>query len=179
MCTLNQRYIIYFFIVFTISGFLPKSGTIGYCSEEFSDESVYKTVKVTSIINRIDQPKLVWQRNDRFLMEFKITDVEEVSKKSIINPYNPQGISNTIKSKQKSVYNIRDFDGPDQNNMFDIVAHLLEKGEFILVDKKNNKTIRSIIIKYYEENSGGVGGSVGRMFLLQDGTEFYHRIDMW
>lgn len=168
----------YFSIVYVVICFLIYDVDISYSGEKSPDESVYKTIKVTSTIQNIQNAKLIYEVNS-FIQQFKISDVQEASRKFIINPDNPEGISDAIKTKQKPIYYIGDFDESDQDYIFNIIAYLLEEGKFILIDKKNNKVIKKIIIKYYKWYEGPTSAGEGRMFLLPDGREFFHMVDLF
>ncbi|NLE24132.1 MAG: hypothetical protein GX625_02135 [Clostridiaceae bacterium] len=130
---------------------------------------------VESNIQSIKGQKLIYE-NDFVIIQFNVKDAKEELRPLIEYSKAYETIMKILESEDKTDFHINDFPN-ELGRLQKIIAALMENGEFILIEKKKNKPVNKIIIKYYSLSKGPLHGEGGRKFYLPNGLLFMHILD--
>lgn len=134
-----------------------------------------ETITVESNIKSIKGQKLIYE-NDFVRIQFKVKDAKK-ELKSLIKFNNAyEVIMKILDSDDKNDFHNNNFVN-EEVGLRDTIASLLEKGQFILIEKKTNKPVNKITIKYYSWSKGSLHGEGGRKYYLPNGLLFMHILD--
>lgn len=134
------------------------------------------TIKVKSSIQAINEQKLIYE-NEFVILHFKVSDAKRILEKSFVE-YGKgyEKILDKLQSENESDFHHSDFDRVDEFLLY-VLTDLLEEGQFVLIEKKTNKRVNEIIIKYYSNIRAVLNGEGGRKFYLPDGLMFLEILD--
>jgi hypothetical protein len=132
-----------------------------------------RTITVENSIQAINEQKLIYE-NEFVILYFKVSDL----KKNLVTRDGKgyEEIFDKLKSENESDFHHSDFDRVDEFLLY-VLTDLLEEGQFVLIEKKTNKRVNKIIIKYYSNIRAALNGEGGRKFYLPDGAMFLEILD--